>query len=342
MLLVYGAYGYTGELIVETAVDRGLETAVAGRDDLRVEHLAERLGCPGRAFAVDAAASRLDDVDVLLNCAGPFVDTAEPLVDACIETGVDYLDIAGELSVFEALAERDREAERAGVCLLPGVGFDVVPTDCLAGHLHDRHPAATTLRLGFDVDGGVSGGTLASALEHAGAGGRVRRDGEVVEVPLAHRSRYVDFGRGERNAVTVPWGDVSTAYYTTGIENVEVYTAIPEGVERALRLARPLLPLLGAEPVGRVLRSVAGAAVGPSAAEREAGVGYVWGEATDGERTVVTRLRTPEPYALTVDAATTAAERVLAGDRTGFETPAAAFTPEFALELDGIEGFFDG
>ena len=90
---------------------------------------------------------------------------------------------------------------------------------------------------------------------------------------------------------------------------------MPEGVERALQLARPLLPLLGVEPVGRVLRSVAGAATGPSAAEREAGAGYVWGEATDGERTVVTRLRTPEPYALTVDAATTAAERVLAGDR---------------------------
>ena len=130
-LLIYGAYGYTGELIAEEAADRGLDTVVAGRDAVETEHLAERLGCEGRPFDVDAAASHLDDVDVCLNCAGPFVETYEPLVDACLETGTDYLDITGELSVFEAIAERDREAERAGVCLLPGVGFDVVPTDCL-------------------------------------------------------------------------------------------------------------------------------------------------------------------------------------------------------------------
>ena len=341
-LLIYGAYGYTGELIAGEAVERGLETVVAGRNEVRTEHLGRRLDCEDRSFEAGAAEENLDGVDVLLNCAGPFVETYESLVEACLETGTDYLDITGELSVFEAIAERDRDAEKAGVCLLPGVGFDVVPTDCLAGHLHDRHPEATELRLGFDPDGGISGGTLASAVEHAADGGKVRRGGEIVDVPTAHRSRRVDFGRGERNAVAIPWGDVSTAYYTTGIENVEAYAAMPKAAETALRAARPALPFLSVPPVKRTLQSMTDLFVtGPSDRRRERGTCYVWGEATDGERTVTSRLKTPETYALTVDAATTAAGRILDGEYRGFETPAAAFTPEFALELDGVEGFDD-
>ncbi len=341
-LLIYGAYGYTGELIAEEAVDRGVETVVAGRDAVETEHLADRLGCEGRVFGLEEARANLADVDVVLNCAGPFVGTYEPIVGASLETGTDYLDITGELAVFEAIADRDREAERADVCLLPGVGFDVVPTDCVAGHLHDRLPDATELRLGFEPDGGISGGTLRSAIEHAGDGGKVRRNGEVVDVPTAHESRRIDFGRGERNAVAIPWGDVSTAYYTTGIGNIEVYTAMPKAVERALRVGRLATPLLTVDPVKRALQSLVDATVtGPSASQRERGACYVWGEATDGETTVTTRLETPETYALTVDAATTAAERVLDGEYAGFRTPASAFTPEFVLELDGVEGFFD-
>jgi short subunit dehydrogenase-like uncharacterized protein len=341
-LLIYGAYGYTGELIAEEAVDRGVDTVVAGRDEVRTEHLGRRLDCEARSFGVDAPLEHLEDVDVLLNCAGPFVDTYEPLVDACLETGTHYLDITGELTVFEAIAERDREAEKAGVTLLPGVGFDVVPTDCLAGHLHDRLPGATELRLGFDASGGVSRGTLASVIEHADQGGKVRRDGEIVDVAPGHRTRRIDFGRGERNAATIPWGDVSTAYYTTGIENVEVYTAMPKGVANALQLSRLFAPALGFEPLKESLQTLVRTMVtGPSERRRERGACYVWGEATDGETTITSRLRTPETYALTVDAATTAAERVLEEDHVGFETPAAAFTPEFVLDLDGVEGFFD-
>jgi short subunit dehydrogenase-like uncharacterized protein len=341
-LLIYGAYGYTGELIAEEAAKRGIDTVVSGRNEVRVDHLAERLGVSGRSFGVEDAPAHLDDVDVLLNCAGPFVETYEPLVEACLGTGTHYLDITGELSVFEAIAERDREAEKAGVCLLPGVGFDVVPTDCLAGHLHDRLPEADQLRLGFDPSGTISKGTLASVIEHADAGGTVRRGGRLVDVPTAHERRRIDFGRGERNAVTIPWGDVSTAYYTTGIENIEVYTAMPKVAENSLKIGRFATPLLGFEPVKRTLQTLVKSTVsGPSERQRAEGSCHVWGEATDGETTVTSRLKTPEAYALTVDSATTAAERVLADAPIGFETPAAAFGPEFVLDLDGVEGFFD-
>lgn len=341
-VLVYGAYGYTGELIAEEATDRGVDLVVAGRNAVKTDHLAERLGCEGRSFDLDEASEHLDDVDVLLHCAGPFVDTFEPMVEACLETGTHYLDITGELPVFEAIAARNREAEEMGVCLLPGVGFDVVPTDCVAGHLAERLPEATELRLGFDPSGGISRGTLASAIEHADAGGKVRRNGRIVDVPPADNSRKIDFGRGPRNAATIPWGDVSTAYYTTGIENVEVYTSMPKPAATTLKYSRFAAPILGFGPVKRSLQTLVKSTVtGPSERERQEGACYVWGEATDGQTTVTTRLETPETYALTVDAATTIAQPVLEEDPTGYQTPASAFGPEFVLSLDGVEGFFD-
>jgi len=343
-LLLYGAYGYTGELIAREAVDRDMDVIVAGRNGTKTRGVGIQLGTESRVFPAEDAADNLGGVDAALNCAGPFVETYEPFVEACLESGTHYLDITGEFPVFEALAERDREAEKAGVCLLPGAGFDVVPTDCLAGHLHDRLQGATHLRLGFEAPTSVSGGTVASAIEHASAGGKVRRDGVIEEVPLGGESRTIDFGNGPKNAVRIPWGDVSTAYYTTGIENVEVYTAMPERAARAMELSQPVSTLLSVEPAKRGLQALGRQlATGPSEEERERGRTYVWGEATDGERTVTSRLVTPETYALTVDAATTAAGRLenADADLTGYHTPATAFDPEFVLELDDVEGFFD-
>jgi len=342
-VLVYGAYGYTGELIAEEMTDRGMDVIVAGRNGTKTRGLGAMLDAEARVFDAEAAAAALGGVDVLLNCAGPFVETYEPLVEACLDTGTHYLDITGELSVFEALAERDREAEKAEICVLPGAGFDVVPTDCVAGHLHDRLPAATHLRLGFEALGAVTGGTVASAIEHASAGGKVRRNGKIEDVPVGSDSRTIDFGAGERHAVAVPWGDVSTAYYTTGIENIEVYMPMPERVAAAARISQPLLSVLSVGPVKRRLQAIAQQVfTGPSEQQRARDRSLVWGEAADGERTVVTRIETPEVYALTVDAATTAAQRLDDESApTGYHTPASAFDPEFVLELDGVEGFHD-
>lgn len=343
-VLVYGAYGYTGELIVREAVERGVDVVVAGRNGTKTRGLGIELDVESRVFEASDADQSLAGIDVVLNCAGPFVETAEPLAEACLETATTYLDITGELPVFEALAERDRAAEKAGVALLPGIGFDVVPTDCLAGHLHDRLPSATQLRLGVEATGTLSGGTLASVLAHADSGGKIRRDGVIEDVPVAAESSHIDFGNGRHNAVSVPLGDVSTAYYSTGIENIETYVAVPEAAEWVLRLSRPATALLAVDPVRKGLQRLVQRVVsGPSERTREQARTYVWGEATDGDRTVVSRLETPEPYSLTVAAATTAVARLDDTDQipTGYQTPATAFDPEFVCDLDDVEGFFD-
>lgn len=342
-LLVYGAYGYTGRLISAAAADRGLDLTVAGRDRPRVESLAGRLQCDERVFGLDegkVAEQVASEHDVVLHCAGPFVDTSRPMVEACLAAGTHYLDITGEIDVFEAIHGEDDRARERGTMLMPGVGFDVVPTDCLAAHLAGRLADPVQLELAIEAPGDASAGTLRTALRQLPDGGRVRRNGEIVRVPLAHRTREVDFGDGPRTAAAIPWGDVSTAYYTTGIPSVTVFQSMPPSSVRALKAARYLAPLLGLGPVRRgLLRLLAARHGGPDAAERRQGEARIWGQATNaaGDRAVA-RLRTPSTYALTIEAALGAVEHVLDGDaEPGFQTPGGCFGPDFVLEIDGVE-----
>lgn len=338
-LLIYGSYGYTGSLIAEAAVERGLDPTLAGRRERPLAEQATDLGCAHRAFDLTNETARRDalaPVDTVVNCAGPFVDTYEPMVEACLETSTHYLDITGELAVFQGVAEYDDAAAAADVTLVSGVGFDVVPTDCLAAHLAERLPTATHLALGFDAMEAISAGTAKTALQFVDEGGYVRRDGHLERVPQAYKTRRIDFGRGERTATTVPFGDLVTAYETTGIPNVEVYTALPLAGVWALRSSRWIAPLVATGPVTRALERVVDWTVdGPNERQRERGRSYVWGEAIDDEgQRVVSRIETLETYALTVETALAIAQRVLDGNApTGYQTPAGAFGPDLVLDV---------
>ncbi len=341
--LVYGSYGYTGRLVVATAIDRGIEPVLAGRDLSELESQASELGVPYRTFDLERPGiveQQLSTVDVVLNCAGPFVHTHEPLVEACLETGTDYLDITGEIEVFESIAARGERATEAGVTLLPGVGFDVVPSDCLAAHLEGAVSDPARLALGFESLGTPSRGTALTMIDGLVSGGAVREDGEIRRVPSGWNARTIDFGSGERTAVTIPWGDVSTAYHSTGIPNVEFYMALLPWAIRGLRLSRHLSQLLGAAPIKRGLESIVRRTVdGPDATERQHGETRLWGEVTDseGEETRVARLKTPNGYALTAKTAVESVLRTLDGEpAAGFQTPSTAFGPEYVLEFEGV------
>ena len=224
--MIYGANGYTGELIAREAAARGMSPILAGRSKDKVQRLAQELKLEHRAFDLDTPsriAAQLVGIKVVLLAAGPFSATSQPMVQACIQAGAHYLDITGEIDVFEQVFRCDAEARQAGVVLCPGVGFDVIPTDCVAAALKQALPDATELRLGFDTTVSLSPGTLKTTLESTPQGGRVRHDGRLMRVPLAHEVRRIDFGRGERLASSVPWGDVSTAFHSTGIPNVTVF-----------------------------------------------------------------------------------------------------------------------
>jgi short subunit dehydrogenase-like uncharacterized protein len=340
--LLYGANGYTGELVARHASARGHRPVLAGRRAAEVCALADELHLGRHLFELDDPA-RLDDalarMTLVLNCAGPFSRTATPMAEACLRTRTHYLDITGEVMVFEGLAARDAAARAARVMLLPGCGFEVVPSDCLAVHLKARLPGARRLTLAYAATGGVSRGTATTAIERLGRGGLVRRGGALAPVPSAWRTRRIDFGEGPRAAVTLPLGDLTTAWHSTGIPDIEVYFAASAGL-RVLAAAERYVPaLVGSAWARRFLAAkVQAHERGPSEDERRRGRGFVWGEVEDDAGGKATsRLTMPDGYTFTVHAALAAVERALAGQcSAGFQTPARAFGPGFVLGLPGV------
>lgn len=344
-LFLYGAYGFTGELIAREAVRRGLAPLLAGRRAAPLAALARELALPWRVAPLDdpaALAAALDGIAVVLHAAGPFVHTSKPMVDACLAAGCHYLDLTGEIAVLEATYRRHEEALAAGIGLVPGVGFDVVPSDALAVELHEALPEADRIELAFAGAGGArwSRGTLVTALEGLPAVGWERRDGRLTRVRPLAATRRVDFpGLGRRTVVQIPWGDLAAGFRSTGVANLATFAAVPRSVARARGLIRLLLPVAGLAPVRRALQGwVARHVSGPSPTVRANARMYLWGRASapDG-RTVERALSIPDGYAFTATAATEAARRTLAGDlRPGAWTPTRAFGRQLLDALPGV------
>jgi len=329
MWMIYGAYGYTGDLIAREAVRRGHKPIVAGRDAAKTVALARELDLPSRVF--DLSAPDLSGVDLVVHCAGPFLHTSKIMVNACLEAKVHYLDITGEIAVFESVFKRDAEAKARGILLLPGVGFDVVPTDCMAAALHERLPDATDLWLAFaSIGGGLSRGTLKTLLEGAGWGGAIRENGRIRRVPQVFDAREIPFPSGPRWTMTIPWGDVSTAYRTTGIPNIRVYSAYPRSAIRRLRLLRGLLPLLRFKPLQRLAQKYADRQKGPGEAQRTKARVELWGRVVNAKGEEVTLTHSMgESYDFTAKSAVQAVEHVLAHPKAGALTPVLALGRDF-------------
>ena len=330
--MVYGANGYTGRLIAELAVARGERPVLAGRSREKIEPLAAALGLEHRAFGLDEARRNLEDVDAVVHCAGPFSQTSEAMVDACLQSRTHYLDITGEIDVFESVSLRDADAREAGIVLLPGAGFDVVPTDCVAAILKNALPSATHLDLAFVVGGGASAGTTKTSVEAAAVGGRIRVNGELRSVRIGHRRRTARFRSGPREVGSIPWGDVSTAHRSTGIPNITTFTLVP-GVLGQLQ--QVFAPVLQTSFVQSLAKTVAGKVKGPDERKRAKTRAEVFGEAWDGRTKVECAVTTPNAYSLTADAVLRAVTRI--GDvAPGSHTPSSAFGADFVRELDGV------
>lgn len=342
-MLIYGAYGYTGRLIAREAHEQGHRPILAGRDPNKLEALGTALELPTRVVGLDEAErlrSVLDETSVVLHCAGPYVHTARPMVDACLETGTHYLDLTGEATVFRALANRSTDAEEAGVMLLPGIGFDVVTSDCMGALVAQTAARATTLEVALYSKGGVSRGTLRTVVENIDRPGLVRREGRLRDVPHGWTSRTVDFGDRSRHVVSIPEGSVVTSGYSTDVPNVTTYFALPKIMERLLRVGRYAQGFASWAPVQSLLREVIDRrAAGPTDEERARGRTIVWASA--GTRTgspATARFWGPDAYTFTARSAVRAAERVLDGEAVpGYQTPATAFGPDFPLDIAGVE-----
>jgi short subunit dehydrogenase-like uncharacterized protein len=332
-LLIYGANGYTGRLIAIEAVRRGLDLILAGRDAIAIGALATELGVRHRVFTVADAAPHLSDVEIVLHCAGPFSVTSAPMIEACIQSRSHYLDLTGEIEVFEHAFAQHTRAQQAGIVLCAGVGFDVIPTDCAAVAAARALPGADQLAVGMSTSSSYSPGTLKTVLEVLASGGKVRQHGEIVQVRQAWKTRSIDFGNSPRQAMTVPLGDVSTALYSTGIPTIEYYAALPPTLIRIAKIAGPGSALLRLRAARTLLAKLVDAFVsGPSEDERRTRTVRVWAEVTDAHgATRVARVTTSSIYDVTIHGALAVAEHLSRN-----ETPGGAYTPAMLAGPDLI------
>ncbi|NKF28113.1 saccharopine dehydrogenase [Pseudomonas sp. BGM005] len=338
--LIYGAYGYTGELVAREAISRGLRPVLAGRSEAKLKALSAELGLQYRAFDCDQIMTNLAGIKAVLNCAGPFSSTAEPIVKSCIDQKIHYVDITGEIAVFEMCNSLHHAATSAGVVLCPGAGFDIVPTDCLAALLKKRLPDASSIDLAFSFGSRPSLGTALTTIEGLKKGGVIRQQGHLVNVPNGFRARRIPFTSGSRWAVTIPWGDVYTAGVSTGVPNGMVYSAAPLGVAILMRISNWASGVLAGERAQSFLKSMARRifSEGPDASRRASSKTEFWGEATNarGER-VSARLTAPGVYDLTADTAVDIiCHCLLAQANFGYFTPSMLLGENFITDRPNV------
>ena len=341
--LLYGATGYTGRLIAGRLAEQGVEVVLAGRDARRVRAVAEPLGLAWAAFDLSdpgAIARTLDGVDVVLHAAGPFEQTAAPMLEACLEAGAHYLDLGGEWPVFVDLMARDADARKAGVMVMPGVGLTIVATDCLLALAKQVQPDAVKLRLGVSRPQVVTRGTVVSAANLMSPDVVIRRGGRLVSVPAGRLTHAFDFGDGLVETVALSWADVATGELTTGVGDIEVYSELNWAQRLSYRVSGMAMGVTGAAP-WRAVGGMLGTAwpQGPSDENRERAGFVMVCEAVDPWRRVTrVRLRTRDGYTVSELTATAAVRRVLAGQSApGFQTPARVFGADFILGLGCAE-----
>lgn len=341
LIVVYGSYGYTGTLIVDLCKKKGLQVLLAGRNGESLAKQSAATGYPHQVVDsadINGLRQLLQSAALVIHCGGPFKHTAATMAEACLQTGTHYTDITGEYQVFELLAGMDEAARNAGIMIMPGTGFDVVPSDCLAAHLKSRLPSATHLQLAFATTSpGTSRGTKKTSVQGLGDGGLIRRDGKLTRIPLGSKVLSIDYGAFRMNSLCIPWGDIATAWRSTGIPNIEVYMGANDSMIRNARMSNYLGWLIRMPFVQNYLmKQLDRKSPGPSAAKREQGKSFLWGKVWNavGE-TRESRLITMSGYTLTAHTAVCITEKILAGNvKPGYKTPSGAYGSDLIMELD--------
>lgn len=345
-ILLYGANGYTGELIARYASQYGVTPILAGRKRNAIEALAKELQLEYRIVELNdsiALQAALEDITLVIQAAGPYHVTAQPMIDACIATNTHYIDLNGDLDVFELLHTYDQAAKAKDIMILPGAGFDVVPTDCLALFLQQQLPDADNLTIAFAVIGSaLSRGTSISTLHKLGTPGATRRNGQITYEPMGQSGMSVKFP-GHKKPVfvmSIPWGDISTAYFSTGIPNITTYTAINKAAWYFLKAQSAFNWLLKTSFMRNILMGIFRMqSAGPDQATRDKAVSHIWGQVTNAKGiSVEANMETPEAYSLTAFTVLIIAKKIINGEyKPGYQTPASAYGPDLIMEIPGVK-----
>lgn len=343
MILIYGAYGYTGQLIVDEALKNKLPITLAGRSLKKTETLAKEKKVPFIAFDLDdikKVTELIKPFNLVIHCAGPFEFTAEIMARACILSSTHYIDITGEYQVFEMLHGMDSEAKNAEIMLLPGAGFDVVPSDCLAANLKDRLPEGNDLKLAFtSTKGSLSRGTAKTMVENIDKGQLYRSEGKLKKRAQGKRVEKINYGAFEQISAAISWGDICTAFYSTGIPNIEVLTGSSKDQVNKMKWMNRLKFILSWRWVKDLfIKQIDKKPAGPSEERRKKADMYLYGKITKGDKSIEMRIKTPNGYTLTAAAAVLIAKKITSGVyKEGYQTPSTAYGKDLIFEIEGCE-----
>ncbi len=340
--LIYGAYGITGQLIVEEAMRQGQHPILAGRSAEKLKVQAEKVGLDWISFDLKDKTTMikaLEKVEAVLNIAGPFKQTARPLIEACLETGTNYLDVSNEIEVFQQVATYDRRAKERGITIISGVGFGTVATNFLVKKVAEQLPDATELEIAVSLysEEGSAGATK-TALEVLASGGKSYRGGKLGNYQLGKGAKKLAFPDGsERTIMPVPSGDLVAAFQVTAIPEIKAYLEFA-GSPLVLRLAMPILQ--GVMKI-KFVRQMAEKASARSAKSETTPLesqaekySYIWVRATNqAGKSKEGWLKLGEGYQFTAKSSVLAVKNFFGLRPIGVLTPAQAFSNEFIQEL---------
>ncbi len=338
--MLYGCTGYSGKLIARECHRQGLKPILAGRSESKVRQLAEEFGFEFRVF--DLADSKqiesaLTDCFMIFNAAGPFTQTCEPILSACLKLGVHNLSLVGEVPLLESLQKYDQAAKEAGITVGIGLGYDVIPTDCIANILKERMPDATHLTIMMQGTSHMSPGSTKEMIEQLGEQPFwARKNGELIE--SAAKTKKIDVGLGETLAMTIAWGDISSAYFSTNIPNIEVYATLSRIEVLMMQAISKLKPLIRIKRVQGWINKVIDLTVkGPSDFVLEETPVYFLGEVSNAKGDVIqAKLETASGYRLTYLGAVFGIKHVLENAvKTGYQTPAQLLGSNAIEQIEG-------
>jgi short subunit dehydrogenase-like uncharacterized protein len=348
-IVLYGATGYTGRLVADELARRGLDHVLSGRDP---DKLARLGGAPTRPVRLDddqGLRDLLEGATAVINCAGPFTLAGDALVRAAIATHTHYVDSTGEQSFIKMVFDRHgRTAERAGVALLPALGFDYAPGDCIAHLTAAGLEPLDELVLAYAVEGfGMSRGTLRSALDAMKGGDVVYEDETWRPASGGVFKASFDFPEplGRQAMSRYPSGEVITVPHHTRTRKITslLTTSTAAPFAAAAPLLPYTLPALGLAlrtPLrGLLNRAVGLLPEGPKEDARRAAEFTIVAVAKGAEGKQRQGLvRGSDVYGLTAVTLTHAAELMSAPgfDRAGALGPAAAFDPAAFLNHIGL------
>lgn len=342
-VLIYGAYGYTGKGITRLAADYGITPVLAGRNAEKLKAFADEVGYDYITLSLDDNHARIVEVlrgfELVMHIAGPYTYTAKPMIDAVLKTGTHYVDLTGENHVIQQQLDRHEQFLEAGIMVMPAVGFDVVPTDCLNYYVATKIDEPTLLQLVINGEyssaegASVSRGTLKSGIEMLSRPLKMRRDGQMVEVSQP-RVMTREINGTERKLVQIPWADMITSWVSTGVPTIEIYQIQTE------ELPGWVLWLVQREWGKNLLIWLVDNFFpkGPPPEAQEKRKTQLIATATNQRGdSVSAEMITPEPYLLTFHSSLIIARRIIDGEwEAGFQTPAKVYGPDLALEIPGV------